>query len=75
MKKIFLLLISFLLFFSFITTFAEDNSNRVFKIESYEFDELTNSYDLVQYRSSVLVDKNLIYTNAHVVLDENNEPI
>ncbi|MDD3645859.1 MAG: serine protease [Candidatus Gracilibacteria bacterium] len=73
MKKIILSLL--ILFFPFVT-FAEDvNINKIFKLESYDLEELTNSYILTQYGSAVYLDDNLIYTNAHVVLDDEDKPL
>lgn len=73
MKKIIFIFLFFFLFPLF--TNADDNINKVFKIESYEFNELNNSFILKQYWSAVYMEDNLIYTNAHVVLDSENEPI
>lgn len=71
MKKILILLY----FILPILTYANDNTSQILKIESYKFNELTNSFEQEQYWSAVLIEKNLIYTNAHVILDENDEPI
>ena len=51
------------------------NIKKVFKVESYELDELTNSYYYSQYWSSVYMWSNIIYTNAHVILDSEDKPI
>ncbi len=72
MKKV-LILLSFLLLP--LLTFAEDNTSKVLKIESFKLNELTNTYEMAQYGSAILVDKNLIYTNAHVILNDKFEPI
>ncbi len=83
MKKLLIILFSFLLFI--ITSFfllwlwvsknSESNVNKIFKIESYEFSDILNSYYPKQYGSATYLWKDLIYTNAHVVLDDNSEPI
>lgn len=67
------LLFLLLLFPCFV--FADDNIKQVLMIESYKYNDLNNYYEHEQYWSAVLIEKNLIYTNAHVILDENDEPI
>ncbi|USN58482.1 MAG: trypsin-like peptidase domain-containing protein [Candidatus Peribacteria bacterium] len=75
MKKVVLLIASFL-FILPVAVFAEDTSMySVFKLEAYSFDLKTNSYQLEQYGSSVYVSNGLLYTNAHVVLDIYDEPL
>jgi hypothetical protein len=74
MKKIFLVVLAIFLCVP-LSTNADDNINKVFKIEAYEFGELTNSYHLKQYWSAVYIENGIVYTNAHVILDEDNEPI
>lgn len=72
MKK---LLIWILFFIIPLWVFAATPETRVFKIESYTLNEITNTYELYSYGSSVLVWDWLVYTNAHVVLDEDWEPL
>ncbi len=67
------LLLFFIWFYNF--TFAEDNLQQVYKIESYKHEDLLKQYYLEQYWSSIYMGNWLIYTNAHVVLDDENEPI
>lgn len=73
MKRI---LLVFMLFFISIPVYvnADENTSKVFKIISYKYNELSEIYEPVQYWSSVYVNNNIIYTNAHVVLDEDNKP-
>lgn len=67
------LLIFFIWFYNF--SFAEDNLQQVYKIESYKYDELLEMYNLEQYWSSIYMGNWLIYTNAHVILDDEKKPI
>lgn len=77
-----LLFLSIFLFFLWINWVNSNeneneniNINKVFKIEAYSLEELNNSYILEQYWSSVYIKDWIIYTNAHVVLDNDNNPI
>ncbi len=72
MKKF---LIVFLFIFIPLSVNADDNINKVFKLESYKYDEFSDSFKLIQYWSAVYINKWLIYTNAHVVLDYDDKPI
>ncbi len=72
MKKIFLVFFIFITFF-INNTFAIENYKKVYKIQTYEFNSLENTFDFKWYWSAVLVWENKIITNAHVVLDENNK--
>lgn len=49
---------------------ADDTYKSVFKIKSYVLDSISGNYSFSHYWSAVLVDKNHIVTNAHVILDE-----
>lgn len=60
---------------SFVSAQNEDNFKKVFFIKAYVFDKIDNIYKEQQYWSSVLIAKNKIITNAHVVLDENDDPL
>lgn len=74
MKKLLLLLLCFFVPLNLYAS-TDENINKVFKLESYEYEEFTDTYYLTQYWSSIYVEDGLIYTNAHVVLDEDDEPI
>lgn len=70
MKKI----LFFLLFFVFIpASFAQDNIQHVLKIQSYTFDQEKQVFVLQQYWSAVVYKKDIILTNAHVILDEETQ--
>lgn len=77
MNKIVSYLIYLLLFFvSFYNyTFADNNLEKVYKIESYSYDELSSVYTMEQYGSSVYLGNWLLYTNAHVILNQEDEPL
>ncbi len=74
MKKLLLVLALFIWILP-LSASAEDNVNKVFKIRAYSYEELNNSYYLQQYWSAVYMWNNQIYTNAHVILDADGEPI
>lgn len=64
----------FLLFFAFIPlSFAQDNIQNVLKIQSYTFDQEKQVFVLQQYWSAVVYKKDIILTNAHVILDEETQ--
>lgn len=55
--------------------FAEESIvQKIYKIESYKWDETNDTYEYLGHGSAVLVGENKIITNAHVILDENNTP-
>lgn len=75
MKKILLCaLLSFVIFSVWRNVYASDTtmSNAIFKIQAYSYDKLSETYVLEQYGSAVLIAKNILLTNAHVVTDDNN---
>lgn len=47
----------------------DDLASKIFKIYTYKYDSIIDSYTLIQYWSAVLVWENLLITNAHVVSD------
>ncbi|MFA7717559.1 MAG: serine protease [Candidatus Absconditabacterales bacterium] len=51
----------------------EDIANKVFKIQAYSYNKLFDMYSLEQYGSAVLIAKNILLTNAHVITDYNGE--
>lgn len=71
MKIIFAVLIGiFAIFPSY--TFAEDSSyiQSVFLLESHNYYEYEDLYDIYSYGSAVRIADDLLLTNAHVVLDD-----
>ena len=69
------MLILFLSFFGIIaSTHAQDSSqmSAIFKIQAYSYNRLSEIYTLEQYGSAVLIAKNILLTNAHVITDDNN---
>jgi len=54
---------------------ADDNINKVFKIEAYDYNQINDSYQLQQYWSAIYYWDNMVYTNAHVILDDEDEPL
>lgn len=74
MKKIFLcvLLVS-IAFFAVQQTNAANDVDAIFKIQAYSYNSLFDTYTLEQYGSAVLVAKNILLTNAHVITDDTNK--
>lgn len=50
-----------------------DTYKSVFKIKVYSRNSLSGNYSFSHYGSAVLVDSNRIITNAHVILDANDD--
>jgi hypothetical protein len=73
MKKLLILLITFILFIPWVS--ADKNISNIFKIYTYEYDELNDVYSYYSQWSAVLINWDTVVTNAHVVLDEENEVI
>ncbi|MDD2871428.1 MAG: serine protease [Candidatus Gracilibacteria bacterium] len=62
---------------TFINTqlsFANDNIENIYKIESYKYNDTIDTYIYEQYGSSIYVKDGLVYTNAHVILNDEKEP-
>ena len=76
MKKfLWSLLIVCLSFFGAVaSTHAQDDNamHAVFKIQAYSYNKLSDIYTLEQYGSAVLIAKNILLTNAHVITDSND---
>lgn len=53
---------------------AESPVQKVYKIKSYELDETEGTYREAGYGSAVLIRNNQIITNAHVILNDDEEP-
>jgi len=52
---------------------AQDtNTYAVFKIKAYSYNTLSNIFTLEQYGSAVLIAKNILLTNSHVITDNND---
>lgn len=66
-------------FVLWLVTFALDPSalsireNKTFMLKTYEYNLLSQDYDLAGYGSAYQVWQNLLLTNAHVVSDEDGE--
>lgn len=56
------------------TNYYENLAKKVFQINTYKYNEITDNYQTQQYGSAVLIWKNLLLTNAHVIVDENWKP-
>jgi S1-C subfamily serine protease len=61
--------------FAGISTHAQSDAvtSAVFKIQAYSYNSLTAMYELEQYGSAVLVAKDVLLTNAHVITDDENK--
>lgn len=56
-----------------VSTYASTSTaSSVFKIQAYSYNSVSEKYELQQYGSAVLVAKNTLLTNAHVVTDDDN---
>lgn len=69
----FILIFLFGLFISEDGIFAmevNNNIQQVLKIRVYTYNPQSESYIVSQYGSAILIDKNRVITNAHVVVDE-----
>lgn len=76
MKKIIINLL--FLIFSFLivaqaSASTEDIVKNIFKVKSYNIDDINNKYNYSQYGSSVYIWNNKLITNAHVILDEDKK--
>lgn len=47
--------------------------NQVVKINTYQYNEQSQSYEVLQYGSAVIIAKNRIITNAHVILESETD--
>ena len=76
-KKIFWLSCVACLSFMFagISTHAQSDAvtSAVFKIQAYSYNSISATYELKQYGSAVLVAKDILLTNAHVITDDDNK--
>lgn len=45
----------------------------IFKIQAYSYDKISDMYVLEQYGSAVLITKDILLTNSHVITDNNDE--
>lgn len=67
----------FLLLISLVQAHAIDDASTlqtVMKLKVYEKNSISGDFSYLQWGSAVLIDKNRIITNAHVVLDDNEVP-
>ena len=51
---------------------SADTTSSIFKIQAYSYNAISDTYQLEQYGSAVLVAKDTLLTNAHVVEDSDN---
>jgi len=75
MKKIFrsVLMVCLSFFCGYMPIHAQDtNTYAVFKIKAYSYNTLSNIFTLEQYGSAVLIAKNILLTNSHVITDNND---
>jgi V8-like Glu-specific endopeptidase len=59
--------------FGFSSTYAASDTSSIFKIQAYSYNSISDMYQLEQYGSAVLVAKDILLTNAHVVTDNDNK--
>lgn len=67
----------FVLLISLVQAYAIDDASTlqtVMKLKVYEKNSISGDFSYLQWGSAVLIDKNRIITNAHVVLDDNEVP-
>lgn len=74
-KKIFWLLsvLCLLSLFSSAPTYAASDTSSIFKIQAYSYNTISETYQLEQYGSAVLVAKDILLTNAHVITDNDDK--
>lgn len=74
MKKIFLSAICLSLAGAVIPAYAQDSAamHAIFKIQAYSYNRVSDVYTMDQYGSAVLIAKNILLTNAHVITDAND---
>ncbi|MDD2566097.1 MAG: serine protease [Candidatus Gracilibacteria bacterium] len=79
MKKLFkvnILLVIVLYFTSYFIVNADELPiTKVYNLEAYGYNKLDKIFEIQQYGSAVLIGKNQVITNAHVVLDEEGNPL
>ncbi len=75
MKRFFLWMLVIGVVCSSLQAFATESPiQKIYKIESYKWDEINGVYNYVWHGSAVLIGKNKIITNAHVILGEDDLP-
>lgn len=75
MKRFFLWMLVIGVVCSSLQAFATESPiQKIYKIESYKWDEINGVYDYIWHGSAVLIGKNKIITNAHVILGEDDLP-
>ena len=72
MKKIILLFIFWLFFIS--NCYADDIIDKVYRINSYSYNEENDSFELQKYGTAVFLWEKKVITNSSIVLDDNLKP-
>lgn len=61
------------LLFGSSSTYAASTTSSIFLIQAYSYNSIADNYQMEQYGSAVLVAKDILLTNAHVITDSDDK--